>query len=117
MRVALGNIHLGDFVAGAFTLPQNPVKTGMGEFVDGKFVVPQNPVSDAQGMSGCGCGGGCGGGCGMGAVDLSWSGTGLASSVGLSTPFPNYWIYGLGIGILAGWVLTPNKAGKRGFRR
>ena len=95
MRVALGNIHLGDFVAGAFTLPQTPVVTrGVGEFVAGAYVVPQNPVRDAEGMSGCGCGGGCGGGCGMGAVDLSFSGTGIANAVGITSPaIPNYWIY------------------------
>jgi hypothetical protein len=103
---------MGDFVAGAFTLPQTPVavrRAGVGDFVPGHYAVPQNPIRDAQGMSGCGCGSGCGGGCGMGAIDLSFSGTGIASSVMAGSTIPNYWIYLAG-GAL---ILLPLMSGRR----
>lgn len=91
---------MGDFVGGNFVLPQTPVS--LGDFVGGLFVVPQNPVRDAEGMSGCGCGGGCGA-CrgGMGAIDLTPSGTGISSSIGMS--FPNWYAY-VGVG---GLILIP----------
>jgi hypothetical protein len=88
MRIARRAVHLGDFVAGNFVVPQTPVvltsptvrrySNGIAEFVPGKFVVPQNPVSDAQSGSagmGCGCNSGCGGGLGQttGTIDSVWT--------------------------------------------
>jgi len=93
MRMPMHSIHLGEFVAGKFTLPQTPVTTsgpgfsGLSEFVAGKFAVPQNPILDAQtGMSGCGCGGGCGGGMGDLSTDLSNTWTALQGQTILSMP-------------------------------
>lgn len=143
MRVALRNIHhgrpypgtgrpslsilepvrmpptdapgMGDFVAGSYALPQNPVvvrDVGLGDFVAGDFVVPQNPIRDAAGMSGCGCGGSCGPCSGMGAIDFSPSGTGIATSVGMT--FPNWYVYA-GVGALL--VLPVLFGGSRRRRR
>lgn len=107
---------MGDFVPGLFALPQNPVvyygEKGMGDFVPGLFVVPQNPVRDAEGMSGCGCGGGCGPcrGDGMGAIDWSPSSTSIVSSLGItSVQVPNWGVYA----VVGGIILVPLLAGKR----
>lgn len=108
---------LGDFVPGNFALPQNPVlmlkSTGMGEFVPAWYTVPQNPVRGLSGF-GCGCGGGCGGKCGgMGAVDTSFTGTGIVSSIGStlgisSLPaIPNWVVYGV-VGLALLWPMTSN---------
>jgi hypothetical protein len=96
---------LGDFVPANFAVPQNPVMVmkpnGLGEFVPGWFVVPQNPLRGLNGM-GCGCGGGCGHCGGLGQVDLSFSGTGIMSSIGTTlgttslATIPNWAVYGVG---------------------
>jgi len=103
---SFGMGEVGDFVAGAYSLPQNPVS--LGEFVRGAYTVPQNPIRDASGMSGCGCGG-----CGMGAVDLSFQGTGIVNSLGVTTAIPNYVIY-VGVGAL---ILLPMMMGGGRRRR
>lgn len=116
MRVGIGSVHrgVGDFVPGKYTLPQNPVvfqRSGMGDFTRAAFSVPQVPV----GMSGLGCGGGCNcGPCrgGMGAVDLSLTGTGIASSIGLtSVAIPNWAIYGAGAVVV--YMLMSGGKGRR----
>lgn len=40
--------HIGDFVGGAFAVPENPVLRGMGDFVGGKFALPENVVMRGQ---------------------------------------------------------------------
>ena len=103
--------QLGDFVGGAFALPENPVLRGMGDFVDGKFALPENVVMRGQmgvgmgsllpsapmypipqnsvitawreaGMSGVGCGCGC-----NGADDGCGKGMGQVTFSSITAPF------------------------------
>lgn len=108
----LHRANLGDFVAGRFAVPQNPVR-GMGDFVSGSFALPQNtvimhkngmgefvpaffqvptefvpaawnipPVPTGIALGDCGCG--CGGRCGqgMGQIDWSFAGVGIIDEIG-----------------------------------
>lgn len=84
MRVGIGNIGMGEYMAASFPIPQNPVMTGLtglGDYVAAYFPIPQMPVSlstnkigeeELNGLSGCGGAGvGCGGGCGLGDCSCS----------------------------------------------
>jgi hypothetical protein len=113
MRIDLGAVHrgAGDLVPGKFSVPQNPVG-GMSGLVPGRFSIPENPF----GMSGLGCGSDCNcGPCrgGMGAVDLSLTGTGIASSIGITgTTIPNWAFYAAG-GAVVLLMLMPGGSKRR----
>jgi len=85
-----------------------------GAIRDGEECIRGGYRIDGLNGLGCGCGGGCGGKCGgMGAVDTSFSGTGIVSSLGstlgiTSLPaIPNWVVYGV-VGLAILWPLTSN---------
>ena len=111
---------LGDFVPAdnsGFLAVLGPTK-GMGDFV------PADPngflavLGPSRGMGGLGCG--CGGACdscrsgGMGAIDLSLTGSGIATSISPTlTMIPNWAVYAGGAA-LAFFLFMPG--GHRGRR-
>jgi hypothetical protein len=109
MRVARRAIHLGDFVAGSFTVPQTPVvltaptvrrySNGIAEFVPGKFAVPQNPVSDAQRSRGMGCG------CSGGGLGQTTGAAGTIDSVWTSLEGQTIWGFNAGY-VVAGLLIA-----------
>lgn len=121
--------RLQELMAGAFVVPQNPLRQalGMGQLRDlmpGQFSVPQNPVRCGMSGMGCGCGGGCGGGGtanytlnGMGQLDTSSVGNFFSSiPTWLTEPssvFPGVsnWVL-----LLGGAIAVDLYLGKRGRR-